>query len=294
MKHQPLENVQRWMQAVITHPAGVDASLAAAATQSHLEIPPDEVEQVIEPSRRQSSIERLSVYANAYFTRLIECLQVEFPTFRQTIGDDTFAEFAINYLRHYPSQSYTLNRLGDNFVRYLNETKPTSSDSANWPEFLIDLARLEQTISEVFDGPGIETKPPLRSEDLLAIGTDLWPQARLTTAPCLRLLSLRFPVNDYYTAMKASNDAAIPQMENSWLAITRRDYIVRRYPLSHAQFTLLDELQHGQTVGEAITAAASVYSGQLEQLAADLHNWFRSWTAAPMFEKITNGLTVNH
>jgi hypothetical protein len=294
MKHQPLENVQRWMQAVITHPAGVDAGLAALATQSHLELPPDDVEQIIEPSHRQSSVERLSVYANAYYTRLIECLEAEFPVFRQTVGDDTFAEFAVDYLRRYPSQSYTLSQVGENFVRYLNETKPTPSDSANWPEFLIDLARLERTVSEVFDGPGMETKLPLRSEDLLAIDPDLWPRARLTTAACLRLLSLRFPLNDYYTAMRSNNDAALPQMKNSWMAITRRDYIVRRYPLSHCQFTLLEELQRGQTVGQAIAAAAAVYPGKLEQLAADLQDWFRIWTAAPMFEKVTNRLAVNH
>jgi hypothetical protein len=140
----------------------------------------------------------------------------------------------------------------------------------------------------------METKPPLRSEDLLAIDPDAWPQARLTTAPCLRLLSLRFPLNDYYTAMKASNDAELPQMKNSWLAITRRDYIVRRYPLSHAQFTLLDELQHGQTVGHAVAAVAAIHPGQPEQLAADLHDWFRTWTAAPMFEEVTKDLATNH
>jgi putative DNA-binding protein len=288
MKDHSLNNVQRWMQSVITHPAGVAAGLAAPAAQSHIELPPDAVEQIIEPSLRQSSVERLAVYADAYCTRLIECLQAEFPVFRQTVGDDVFSGFAADYLQHYPSHSYTLSRLGINFVRYLNETKPAISEaSSDFSEFLIDLAQLERTISEVFDGPGCEESTPLRTEDLCAIDLDAWPRARLQTAPCLCLLALRFPLNDYYTAAKNGvEETPLPARENSWLAITRRDYIVRRYPLSHAQFLLLDNLQRGQTIGHAITAAADIYSSPPNALVADIQNWFRTWTAAPMFQSV--------
>ncbi len=108
----------------------------------------------------------------------------------------------------------------------------------------------------------------------------------LQTAPCLHLLELRFPFNDYYTAAKNGVEVSLPLRENSWLATTRRDYIVRRYPLSHAQFVLLQKLQSGETIGEAITAAASVYADSHDSLAADIQNWFRVWTAAPMFERV--------
>ena len=111
MKDQPLDKLQQWMQAVITHPAGVEAGISTPEAQSHIATSSSDVETIIEPSRRQSSVERLEVYANAYYARLIECLQAEFPVFRQTVGDDLFAEFAVDYLRRYPSQSYTLGEL---------------------------------------------------------------------------------------------------------------------------------------------------------------------------------------
>lgn len=284
MKDQPLDKLQQWMQAVITHPAGADAGLSTPEAQSQIATSPSDVEQIIEPSRRQSSIERLEVYANAYYARLIECLQAEFPVFRQTVGDDLFAEFAVDYLRRYPSQSYTLGELGARFVRFLTETRPVPQDAADWSDFLIDLARLERTLSEVFDGPGCETKPPLGLAEILAIDPKLWPQVRLTPAPCLRLLALRFPLNDYYTVIKSGNEAPLPQAAESWIAITRRDYVVRRYGLSRPQFILLTELERGQTVGEAIVAAAAVYPGEIDQLDVDLRDWFRTWAAAPMFE----------
>ncbi|HZZ28665.1 MAG TPA: DNA-binding domain-containing protein [Pirellulales bacterium] len=285
MKQQSLQNVQRWMQSVITHPLGVEAGLAA----------PAQVEQIVEPSLRQSSVERLAIYANAYHARLIECLQAEFPVFNRTVGDEAFAEFAVAYLQRHPSHSYTLNQLGADFVQFLNDSRPAPAGgvkqtNSDWIDFLIDLAQLERTISEVFDGPGLEATLPISHADLLAIDAQRWPQARLSIAPCVRLLSLRFPLHDYYTAMKATENAnhavEIPQPQNSWLALTRRDYVVRRYELSRPQFVLLDALRCGQTVGDAVSAASAVYSGEIEQLAADMHEWFHAWTAAPMFERV--------
>jgi hypothetical protein len=289
MKPQSLDNVQRWMQTVITHPGGVEAGLAAPGAQSHLEIGAADVEQVVEPSRKESSIQRLAIYAEAYHTRLIECLQAEFPVFRQTVGDDIFVEFAVTYLQRHPSRSYTLGQLGVKFYQFLNETRPQDEPGellSEWPLFLIDLARLERTISEVFDGPGVEGKPPILLDDLLAIDARRWPEAKLVTAPCLRLLSLQFPVNDYYTAVKSHGETAIPARGDSWLAITRRDYVVRRYELNGPQFRLLEALQNGQTIGEAIAAAADAHDGDIEQLAGELREWFRIWTAAPMFERL--------
>lgn len=303
---QNLQNVQRWMQSVITHPTGVDAGLVAELTQSHLPLKPSDVERVIEPSSQMTSTERLAIYSGAYFARLIECLEADFPIFRQTVGQEAFAGFAIDYLQRHPSQSYTLGQLGAKFPDYLAATRPEPTETvelskengsasiADWPDFLVDLARLERTLSEVFDGPGVEQQAIISADDLSAIEPARWPEMRLTIVPCVRLLSSRFPLNDYYTAMKNSktstdgNDHATPLPEmplakQSWLAITRRDYIVRRYELTETEFTLLSALAAGHTLGEAIEQAAEFYPGEMEQLTADLRRWFQTWTAAPMF-----------
>jgi hypothetical protein len=231
----------------------------------------------------------LGVYATAYYARLIECLEADFPVFRQAVGEDAFADFAFQYLQQHPSNSYTLGKLGDGFFQFLNQTKPPPSNgdhTPSWPEFLVDLARLERTFSEVFDGTGLESQAALSADELATIDPKRWPDVRLTTVPCLRLLKLRFPLNDYYTAAKRGHEPALPDAAESWLAVTRRDYVVRRYELTQAQFVLLDALQRGQTVGEAIAATANVYSGPIEQLAPQLRNWFQIWAAAPMFAAI--------
>jgi hypothetical protein len=286
-----LDILQRWMQSVITYPGGIAGGLQSATSQKCLEIGAGELEQVINPSAQQTSAERLAIYANAYFQRLIECLESDFPIFRQLVGDEAFAGFAIEYLQRHPSHSYTLGRLSDHFERFLEESKPAAGDekATDWADFLVDLARLEQTLNAVFDGPGIERKPVVGADDLLAIDPDDWPRAKLQLVPCLRLLQLRFPVNRYYTAAKRGEADLQPYLvrETSWLAISRRDFIVRRIELNRAQFELVSAIQQGATVGDAILAAAEVSQESPEALAKNLHVWFREWTAAPLFTAVT-------
>ncbi len=291
-KKPTLDAVQGWMQSVVTHPRGVEAGVASEAARAHLEVAPAEVESVIDRSLAQSSIERLGVYAGAYHARLIECLEAEFPVFRQAVGAEAFAEFAVEYLKRYPSHSYTLAQLATNFPKFLEETKSSASSDhspIDWPEFLVDLALLERAFSEVFDGPGIEEKQTLSAAELLTIDPRHWPQARLTVVPCLRLLELRFPLNDYYTAGKQGREPPLPKADETWLAVTRRDYIVRRYELTRTQFVLLDELRNGQTLADAMAAAVDTYPESIESLAVDVRHWFEVWAAAPMFESIRLG-----
>lgn len=282
-----LESTQRWLQSVITHPQGVEAGLSSEATRTHLDVAPSDVQSVVERSVNQNCVERLGIYATAYHARLIECLEAEFPVFRQTVGDETFADFAVEYLEQCPSHNYTLGHLGAAFSKFLADTKPSPAadrSMAEWPEFLVDLALLERTFAEVFDGPGIEGTQTLSADALLAIDPRRAPQARLTLVPCLRLLELRFPLNNYYTAVKHGQTPQWPQASDSWLAVTRRDYVVRRYELSHPQFVLLHALRSGQTLGEAITSAVEIYPHTLDALMTDIRDWFQTWAAAPLFD----------
>src|SRR6266446_8313990 len=193
---EEVNRVQRWFQAVVTHPDGVEAGADSDEAQHLIHLPPGQLEKVITRSRALSAAERLAIYANAYHTRLLECLGEVYPMLKRTLGAEAFDGFAFGYLQEYPSRSYTLNELGRHFPRYLQETRPTtdnaesesaSADSADnqpalaedWPDFLIDLAQLEWAIYDVFDGVGVEGQPLLQADELLNIPAERWPEAQL-------------------------------------------------------------------------------------------------------------------
>lgn len=286
MSEPTLSQIQRWMQSVITHPAGVTAGIGSDAARGQIDVAPVDIEQVITRSRALDSIGRLQVYSNAYYARLLECLAVEFPTLRHAAGEEAFGAFCVGYLQQCPSTSYTLNQLGARLPEYLAGTRPpreTDDDAPDWPDFLIELARLERTYYEVFDGPGEEALPLLDPRELAAGPPDAWPDVRLQTVDSLCLMEFRFPVHAYATAVREGTSPAPPDPRRTWLAINRRDYIVRRRPLSRIQFELLTGLQQGRPLGQAIEGAVQATDTDVDELAERLRDWFELWTAAGYF-----------
>jgi len=287
--NHPLNQVQRWMQTVVTHPDGVERGIDSAEARQHIDVTTGSVEEVIPRSISLSSIERLQIYGNAYYARLLECLRDEYPALAYAVGESAFAAFAFGYLQRYPSQSYTLAKLGVKFPQYLMETRPESDgdvDKPEWSDFLIDLASLERIYSELFDGPGTEGQQLLQADDLLAIPPELWPQARLIPVECLRLMSFRFPVHAYATAVRQREAPAVPVAAETHLAITRREFVVRRAPLSPVPFALLGALVAGENVEAAILRAAALAEGKLDELSENMQQWFRNWSAAGYFRGV--------
>jgi Putative DNA-binding domain len=290
-----LDVVQRWFQAVVTHPEGVDGGAASAEAQRLIHLQRGELEAVIRRSRNLTAAERLSIYANAYYARLLECLAAFYPVLQRALGEEVFASFAFEYLQRHPSQSYTLDRLGESFASFLEETRPDSgelgeSDGIGWPDFLIDLAVLEWNVARVFDGPGVEHQPLLTAEDLQSLPPERFGDARLVPVPCLRLLEFRYPVNAYFTAARqaaAGEDLPVPEPEPERVALNRRDFVVRRYALTPPQHALLAKVLAGSSVSEAIAAAAAASDLDDDALAAELRSWFRLWAAEGFFLSVS-------
>jgi hypothetical protein len=294
-----LNVVQRWFQAVITHPRGVEEGVESAEANGLIPLTRGELEKVVLRSSKLGAADRMRVYANAYYARLIDCLRESFPVLAQALGDEMFDSFAFEYLGAYPSRSYTLERLADHFADFLAETRPDLDEEGDppaetaWPDFLIDLARLEHAIGEVFDGPGVERLEDgavLRKEDLAEIDAATWGGVRLEPVVCLRLMAFRYPVNAYYSEARKreregveNGELPMPDPADEYVALWRRDFIVRRMLLSLPQYLLLQTLTGGGTVNEAISAAGAVYEGDDDALAEDLMRWFYRWAAGGVF-----------
>jgi hypothetical protein len=279
-EHSPaLSVVQRWMQAVIQHPGGVADGVMEGAAQTHLAIQPDELPQVI--------------YADAYFARLLEVLAHEFPTMRNIVGEELFATFAAGYLQVSPSTSYTLGQLGTGFPAYLTSTRPPrESDAPDWYDFVIDCCQLERLYSEVFDGPGPERNGTSPTNAFPAMSPEVFVAARLRIAPWVRLIALHYPVHESITAARHGDPTAFPGASPTWLIVSRRDFRVRRVPVSAAEFLVLSQLQNGATIGAALEAlAASQFFHPTT--ATDIESWFRNWTAAGYILGITTAEFVS-
>jgi len=288
MPHE-LENIQCWMQTVITNPGGVRDGVDSAEARRYINVDPHEIERVLTRSSRLQAIDRLAVYGSAYYARLLDCLREEFPVLKHALGDEVFDAFAAGYLQQYPPRSYTLFELGKEFPRFLRDTRPAldaTHGPTDWADFLIDLATLERTFNEVFDGPGIEGQSLLDPEQLASFPADRIADARFVPACCFRLVSLRYPVHSCFTAVRKGQDPTPPNPEDTYLAVTRRWYVVRHFELSRPSFDLLNALGAGEPLSRAIERVVQASGSDSNRLESDLRTWFHDWAAEGFFSHL--------
>src|SRR5438132_8886253 len=274
-----LETIERWLQAVITEPAGIVAGLASEEAQRNIDVSAEQIEKIVTRSNTLTATQRLAIYGHAYFARLQECLRAEFPVLLHALDEKLFNLFTFEYLKVYPSRSYTLNHLGENFPRYLAETRPDLDAPLNaresWPDFIIDLATLERAFSRVFDGPGVEGQQILDANQLLTIGQ--LHEARFLPVVCLKLLSFRYPISQYFRAVRNREDPALPQATDTFLAMTRRSYTVLIHELTAAQYDLLSALVAGQSLNQAVNALARTSGDDPQTLLTTALSWNTGW-----------------
>lgn len=283
----PLSALQNWFQTAITHPEGVRPGVASADARRQIDVTPDEADRVLTRSQALGPLDRLAVYAHAYFARLLDCLREEYPVLKHALGDEAFDAFAAGYLQQHPSRSYTLFALGERFPEFLRATRPApegDDGQPDWADFLIDLAELELLFNAVFDGPGAEGLPPLGLPDLAAVDPDRLLGCRFEPVPCLRLIALRFPAHTYLSAVRRKEEPTPPDPAETFLAVTRSRYVVKHYELSRPAYRLLYELVSGNTLGGALDTAMAEPDAPTE---SDLGDWFRDWAARGFFRSIS-------
>ena len=257
-----LDATYRWFEDEVTRPSASPPRPRRATAPG-----PDEL---ITPSSRLTAAQRLGIYADAYFLRLRDVLAGDFVSLVWLLGDETFSELARRYLTACPSESYSLNFLGDRLPEWLegaegleeltvdSQRREGVADAAGTPlcrELLVDLARVELAMSQVVDRPEVS---PLDSDALARLDLSDAETLRLSTVPALELIACRHAVNPTITAAR-HEEAELPSLSSqpSWVVVCRQDYVVARIDLSHFEFELLSCLRSGATLADSIERAAA-------------------------------------
>ncbi|MGH2720990.1 MAG: DNA-binding domain-containing protein [Actinomycetota bacterium] len=263
-----LRALQGWVQAVISHPGGPVAGAASAGALAHMAVAPGALDAVVEPSAHLTAEQRLGLYSRGYTLRLLECLRSMHPALRHALGDAVFEAFALDYLAASPSRSYALQRLNAGFAGHLEASRPeVSGGEEPWPDFVVDLARLERSFMEVFDGPGTEGAGGTRPE-LPQLPHDS-RRIAFVANPSLRLHSSRYPVGRYLSDVREGRMPSLPQPGQSYLALVRREFRVRQIALTEPEYRALDLLAAGGSLRSAAAAAG--------QDAGTVWGWAARW-----------------
>ncbi|MGC1602366.1 MAG: DNA-binding domain-containing protein [Candidatus Acidiferrales bacterium] len=250
--------------------------------------------QIIKPNDRLTSFERLEIYNRQYWFRILSGFAEDFPGLRAVLGGRRFDSLAKAYLTDCPSQSFTLRNLGSRLEGWLRKHPRWTGERQN---LAVGMARLEWADIEAFDG---KREPSLKPEELAGANP---AKLRLRLQPYISLLDLRYPVDDLLLEVRkdaenldvASNAfserhkrkrvAAVAKLKPSpiFLAVHRLDEDVYFRRLAREEFEILSQLHAGKTLNAAIDAALRQSPLPAEERAANVENWFRTWSALGWF-----------
>jgi len=271
-----LTHLQRWMQTLVMDPGGVAAGLRSDRAQTLFALDEASLEGLVTPSNDLTAFERISIYADMYYPRLLEVMEGDYPTVRHLFGAALFEKTATDYLCRHPSTQPNLNALGIEFPQYL----ATTAQNLPHLEFAHALAMVERAVQDVFD-ERYAARIPI--EKLQEIPRENWDRMRLQLMPALRLLKVEYPVNDYISAVREDRHLDIPAAKPTHVVVYRVDYSVWRNDLSLAQFELLCGLNQGLDLNDALEATAAVPGVDIDALIGAIGQWFERWASQGFF-----------
>ena len=136
----------------------------------------------------------LSIYANAYVSRLREALENDHPNLARYLGDTRWAEFCDGYIEAHPSTVRSLRHFGAQGPTWLGSVAPFSKHPV-----IGELAEFERALLDAFDAADGERLDWLAMQSIAA---EAWPGLKLRFHPSVRLLPMRTNAVELWRALK--------------------------------------------------------------------------------------------
>jgi hypothetical protein len=269
-----LGEAQRLLWRLIVAPEGVEAGLRELDTEAAAS-GSAQLAELVRSDARLPAVERLGVYASAYFERLRGVLESDFPGLRAALGEAPFHDLATSYLAVHPPRHFSLRYAGADLPGFL-ETHAAAAVFRERFAWSADLARLEWALAEVFDAVD---GPCARRADLAAVPPERWAQLRLELAPSALLVEVEWavqPLRRRYERdeLTVASAAATPARASS-VCVWRHDERVFHRELDAAEAAALQRVAAGVSFGQ-VCELAEERVGE-DQAAATAAGWLASW-----------------
>lgn len=231
-----------------------------------------ETEMLLRSNDRLTSLERLEIYRDSYWSRVCDSLREDFPVLHAILGPRAFHRLSEAYLAEVPSRSFTLRNLGSGLEAWLLRN---SAFAGATPELALAAARLEWAHIEAYDA---EQRKALGPEDLVEVGGGM----KLGLQPHLRLLRVHYPVDTLRICVVSTKDAgkdaraAVKRCRADgpaplFLAVHRCELTVFYKRLGRDEFETLERLRDGASLEDALRQVAG-------EMGARIEGWFATWS----------------
>jgi hypothetical protein len=268
-----LAELQRRFFELVTGAESVARELAARG------VPERDLAAVIAGDARASAVERLDVYANMYFFRILDVLRADYPKVAAAVGDAAFHDLATGYLQAHPSRHPSLRFVGAALPGFLTG----HALAARWP-WLAELAALEWARVDVFDRADADV---LAREDLAAVAPEAFGALALAPVPAAALVPAAWLVEDTWRAIEAGGAAAAPAAapDGHALLVWRRGVTVHHRAVDALERRALELLLARTTFGQLCAVLAEALGSEADAARAGAELLGR-WLADALLARI--------
>jgi hypothetical protein len=258
-----LTDLQTLLSRLITAPNGVQEGLAKETT-----LATGGLATVVVGDQQLSPFERVSIYATAYFYRLLDVFKEDYPATLAVLNDHVFHNLVTGYLISCPPTEPSIFYASRFFPDYLRAHPVRESCP-----FLADLAALERSIIDVFV---MHDAPALGASDMRSIAPGDWPQMVLRTVPAVRILDLEWRVDALLRAVEEGQEWQEPVRDGASVMVWRQGPRVTYRGLERAECRALKLALEGTTLTE-ICDRISADIGESQDRAVTIAQLLARW-----------------
>ena len=273
-----LKKEQQWFGSIISRPIDEDSRMCPISPSG--EPMEEEAALHIAPSPTLRPSQRIQIYNQQYWWRLLNTLQEVFPFLTRLFGYFEFNRtVGIPYLTKYPPRHWSLSLLGDRLSDWLKEEY-----RADDKELVVQAAELDWAFSCSFTEKAI---PPVTLDQLsFPENTTIIFSKQLYIQPFIHLFAYDYDLFEYRKEFLKeepdfwlNNEFPILDRSRSYYYVlyrTKRNDLSWK-EISKAELFILKLLQSGASLEDVCNRLQEQSSAIYEAAEENLQPWFQEW-----------------
>ena len=273
-----LKRTQIWFGSIIGRPIDEDSRMNPISPSGH----PMEIEacDYIRPSPTLRPAQRIQIYNQQYWWRLLSSLHESFPVTTRLFGYHDFNRMiAIPYLVKYCPHSWSLNDLGDRLEQWVEEEYEAEDKS-----LVMDAVNLDWAFNKTFwaahKEPILMSNLPVEGDPTSLLGEKIYLQ------PHVQLFEFDYDLFTFRNEFLKQEpeywiDHDFPKLkkDKKYFMILFRTSVndLQWLEAMPAEYALLKLFQEGCTIDDACQWMEDQEDAFYQEAAQNLPGWFQKW-----------------
>ncbi len=271
-----LKETQVWFGSIISRAIDGNSCINPISPKGRPIV--EEARDYIRPSHSLEPAQRIQIYNQQYWWRLLNALQETFPLVTRLFGYHAFNfTVGIPYLLKYPPNHWTLNVLGDLLPQWIEENY-TDEDK----RLIYDAALIDCAFCSSFTAAHLKPLDSSHVNGNLSSLMDL----TLYLQPHLYLFQLPYDLFDFRVAFLKESPEHWQEHDFPPLAKEKQYHTVlfrngkndiSWSEISPAEFAFLQQFKQGNSVSQACDWLEQQEDSLVEEASQNLHLWLKEW-----------------